>query len=74
MPKSVTAASDFGSYTSEYAQVKDELVIRRRMAGADGVQPPERLPDFTAWLRAVSADDTRMIVLEKTTVTQAGNP
>ena len=65
LPKSVSETSPFGSYVSEYAQSGRELRISRRMTGARGVLPPERVGDLVAWLRAVGADDARFIVIQK---------
>jgi transglutaminase-like putative cysteine protease len=67
LPKSLDAPSPFGTYVSEYRQNGSELLVRRRRMGASGVLPPEKLTDFIAWLRLVATDDTRMIVLEKST-------
>jgi len=66
LPKSIDARSAFGAYTAEYRQNGAEVLVRRRQAGASGIQPPERLGDLIAWLRLVATDDTRLIVLEKT--------
>jgi hypothetical protein len=65
LPKNVTATSAFGSYASEYAQDGRELRITRRISGARGVLPPERVGELVAFLRAVGADDARFIVIEK---------
>jgi hypothetical protein len=74
LPKSVSASSEFGSYKSEYKQVGNELIVSRTTSGASGIQPPESIGSLIAWLRAVAADDARMIVLEKSAVLQAGTP
>jgi hypothetical protein len=74
LPKGVTATSAFGSYQSEYTQVGDQLIARRITKGATGIQPPDSVKDFIAWLRAIGADDAVMIVLDKGSVTQAGKP
>ena len=65
LPKSVTATSAFGSYSSEYAQEGRELRITRRITGARGVLPPERVGELVSFLRTVAADDARFIVIEK---------
>ena len=65
LPKGVNETSAFGSYVSEYAQSGRELRISRRMTGARGVLPPDRIADLVAWLRAVGSDDARFIVIEK---------
>ena len=53
------------SVTAEYRRSGAELTVRHRIAGAGSVQPPEKIRDLIDWLRAVSQDDARMIVLEK---------
>jgi hypothetical protein len=65
LPKGVNETSAFGSYVSEYTQTGRELRISRRMTGARGVLPPERVGDLITWLRAVGADDAKFIVIEK---------
>ena len=65
LPASVAAASPFGSYATEYAQVGRELRITRRVAGARGVLPPERAPELARWFREIGKDDAKFIVLEK---------
>ena len=65
LPRNVTAASPFGTYRAEYAQQGRVLTVRRSMAGARGVLPPDRIGDLIAWLRELSRDDVRFIVLER---------
>jgi transglutaminase-like putative cysteine protease len=65
LPKSVSAKSDFGSFESQYTQEGQVLHLYRRITGAAGVQPPERIADLITWLRAVGADDAKFIVLSK---------
>ena len=65
VPAGVTATSPFGSYSSSYAQVGDELVIARKTAGATGVYAPNRVKDVAAWFREVAKDDTKLIVITK---------
>jgi len=64
LPPGLTETSAFGSYTAEYAQVGRELRITRRMAGRKGIEPPERVNALVAWLRAISKDDAKFIILE----------
>jgi hypothetical protein len=64
LPANVTEKSDFGSYSAEYAQDGRELRITRRMTGSKGTAPPERVDALVAWLRAISKDDVKFIVLE----------
>jgi hypothetical protein len=70
LPKGLDAPSAFGVYNAEYRQDGNELLVRRRRIGASGILPPEKLPDFIAWLRLVATDDTRLIVLERTNPTR----
>ncbi len=65
LPPSVAETSVFGIYRAEYAQHGRELRIRRSMAGRKGVEPPERVDALIAWLRAISKDDVKFIVLER---------
>lgn len=74
LPPNVSAASAFGSYTSEYLQDGSELIVRRTMEGQSGLQPPEAVKDLITWLRAVGRDDARMIVLERASALQASKP
>ena len=64
LPPSVAEASAFGSYSAEYVQEGRELRITRRMAGRKGIEPPDRVDALIAWLRAISKDDVKYIVLE----------
>jgi transglutaminase-like putative cysteine protease len=65
LPKSVSAAGKFGIYRSEYTQEGNVLRLTRHVEGTTGVQPPEAVTELTAWLRAVGADDAKMIVLTR---------
>ncbi len=67
LPKNVNATSAFGSYSSEYAQDGRELRITRRITGAKGVYPPERVGELVSFFRAVAKDDAKFIVLERPT-------
>lgn len=64
LPPGVTATSAFGSYTAEYVQQGRELRITRRITGRSGIEPPERVDELIAWLRAISKDDVKFIVLD----------
>jgi hypothetical protein len=66
VPAGVTSTSAFGSYVSEYTQSGNELRLSRKISGARGMLPPERIADLITWLRQVGKDDARFIVLEKT--------
>jgi transglutaminase-like putative cysteine protease len=65
LPKSVVAASDFGSYASEYSVDGRTLHLVRRITGATTVQPKEKVGELAAWLRTIAADDARVIVLTR---------
>ena len=64
LPAGVRETSSFGSYTAEYAQVGRELRITRHMTGRKGIEPPNRVDALIAWLRAISRDDAKFIILE----------
>ena len=64
LPKDVDVPSDWGHYEAHYSQTGRVLKVTRRMTGARGVYPPDRVNDLITWLEAVSADDAKYIVLE----------
>jgi|SRR5579859_3565452 len=64
LPKDVDAASDFGAYHAQYRQEGRVLDVVRELTGQRGVQPPGRIGDLIAWLRAVSQDDAGVILLD----------
>jgi len=64
LPSNVTERSQFGSYTADYEQQGRELRVTRRMTGSKGTAPPESVDELIAWLRAISKDDVRFIVLQ----------
>jgi transglutaminase-like putative cysteine protease len=64
LPASLSETSAFGSYIAEYAQDGRELRITRRMTGRKGIEPPDRVDALIAWLRAISKDDAKFIILE----------
>lgn len=66
LPAGVHAKSAFGEFRTEYAQDGRMLTVRRMVSGARGVHAPERVAELTAWLRDMSREDTRFIVLERT--------
>lgn len=65
LPPNVSATSVFGTYRAEYEQTGRVLRIRRAMSGARGTQPPERISELVTWLRDLSRDDVRFVVLER---------
>ena len=64
LPASLAETSVFGSYTAQYVQDGRELRITRRMTGHKGIEPPEQVNALIAWLRGISKDDTKFIILE----------
>jgi hypothetical protein len=64
LPQNVHATSVFGSYVAEYSQAGDELRVSKRVSGARGIQPPAAVGTLVGWLREMSKDDARFIVLE----------
>lgn len=65
LPHDVDAASEFGRYTASYSQVGRELRVVRTIAGATGVAPPDHIGALVRWLRQLSADDVRYVVLDR---------
>jgi hypothetical protein len=63
LPANVEAHSVFGTYRAEYAQEGRLLRLRRHIAGTEGIQPKEKIGELIEWLRAISSDDARFIVL-----------
>ncbi|HWK90255.1 MAG TPA: hypothetical protein VNP72_09675, partial [Longimicrobium sp.] len=64
LPDNVTAESVFGRYSAEFTQEGRELRVVRRVSGLRGRQPRERLPELLAFLKEMTRDDVRFIVLE----------
>jgi len=65
LPSSVDASSVFGRYTAEYRQDGRVLRITRRLVGAPGVQPPDRIADLLDWLKRIGTDDVKYVVLKR---------
>lgn len=63
LPPNVEANGPFGSFKSSYAQVGRELILRRSVAGAKGVQPPDKRDALTAWMRDIGKDNAQVIVI-----------
>ena len=64
LPASDTATSVFGTYAASYAQNGQDLTISRRMTGVEGVFPAEKSDELLAWLKKMSADDAKYVILE----------
>lgn len=65
LPPEVSATSVFGSYRATYAQAGRELRIVRRVTGARGIQPPDRIGELIAFLKAVAQDDVKYVVIDR---------
>jgi len=65
IPEDVDERSAFGRYQAQYSQEGRLLTVRRSMTGSKGIQPPDAIGNLITWLRAVSKDDARFIVLER---------
>jgi hypothetical protein len=64
LPDSVSASSVYGRYSATYAQTGRELRVVRTMTGSRGTEPPEHVDALIAWLKDVSKDDVKYIILE----------
>ncbi|HYT64521.1 MAG TPA: hypothetical protein VEL50_11500, partial [Gemmatimonadales bacterium] len=64
LPPGMSETSTFGSYRAEYVQSGRELRITRRISGRRGIAPPDSVDVLVAWLRAVSKDNVKFLVLE----------
>jgi hypothetical protein len=64
LPPSDTATSVFGTYVAEYSQIGQELRIARRLTGTDSVQPATKYDELLAWMKKMSTDDAKYVILE----------
>jgi hypothetical protein len=64
LPDDVHAVSRYGEYTASYVQDGRELRVTRRLAGRTGTEPPEAVDALIAWLRELSRDDVRFVILD----------
>jgi len=64
LPPDVTATSAFGTYTAEYSQEGRRLRVVRSMKGGRGLEPPESVGALIDWLKAISEDNVKYIVLK----------
>jgi hypothetical protein len=64
LPPSDTATSVFGTYQSAYTQNGQELLISRKLTGAEGIQPASKYDELLAWMKKMSADDAKYVILE----------
>lgn len=65
LPKDVVVHSDFGNYETHYKQDGRMVTITNIRSGTRGIYAPSRINDLVTYLRAVGADNTKMLVLEK---------
>ena len=65
LPPMVQASSAFGTYSAEYVQEGRTLRIVHRVTGADGIYPPERVTELTAWFKKMATDNAKVMVLER---------
>jgi hypothetical protein len=66
LPKNVLATSFAGRYETTYSQEGRVLHIARRVTGARGIFPPQRIVEVIEWLKAIAADDNEFIQLKPT--------
>ncbi len=64
LPPNVADSSEFGVYRAEYDQTGRQLRVLRQIRGAKGIQPAEQMPALLGWLKSISRDDARFLVLE----------
>jgi transglutaminase-like putative cysteine protease len=65
LPEAVSDSSVFGKYTATYTQQGQTLSVGRTMIGRKGTEPPSKINELITWLKGMSKDDVRFIVLEK---------
>jgi Domain of Unknown Function with PDB structure (DUF3857)/Transglutaminase-like superfamily len=65
LPPDVDVPGDFGHYEAHYSQQGRVLHVLRRLTGARGVYPPDRVGDLISWFEAVSKDDAKYLVLDQ---------
>ena len=66
LPEGVSVRGRYGEYEARYTQQGRTLEVVRRLSGTgEGIEPPERIGDLIAWLKAVARDDVPYVVLER---------
>jgi transglutaminase-like putative cysteine protease len=65
LPPTVEASGPFGTYRSTYAQVGRDLIVKRTVAGAKGIQGPDKRAALTAWMREIGKDNAPVIVIDR---------
>ena len=65
LPANVQAKSIYGEYEATYSQVGRELRIKRRRSGTSGVFAADKYPALLEFLREISKDDVKVLVLDR---------
>jgi transglutaminase-like putative cysteine protease len=64
LPPNDSTTSVFGTYVASYSQTGQELHIQRRLTGTDGVQPVTKYGELLDWMKQMSRDDAKYVILE----------
>jgi len=64
LPPNDSASSVFGTYIANYSQNGQELHIARKLTGTDGYQPIAKYQELLDWMKKMSADDAKYVILE----------
>lgn len=65
LPANVSVTSAFGSYSAEYGQTGRRVRVSRRLSGSRGIMAPDANDELINWIRSVSRDDVRFLVVER---------
>jgi hypothetical protein len=68
LPPSIDVTGKWGTYSAQYRQEGDTLLVTRRLQGARGIYPPDQISDLSRWLREIAQDDAPYLLLEPATV------
>jgi len=71
LPPPVHLDTSFGRYDATYTMDGHTLTVRRALVGKTGIYPASQLNELVTFLKALTAADTRFIVLEHTVATTA---
>ncbi len=64
LPPNDSTTSVFGTYVASYSQTGQELHIQRRLTGTDGVEPATKYTELLDWMKQMSKDDAKYVILE----------
>lgn len=64
LPPNDSTTSVFGTYVASYSQTGQELHIQRRLTGTDGVEPVTKYTELLDWMKQMSKDDAKYVILE----------